>query len=74
LLDSLEGTCLEIAAYDAAAKRIEGHDTRVKLDDSDDESAEFHALVVVDGQSTDPAGKLQRGAVGGCGCEGGSDG
>jgi len=62
LLGAGEGTCIDMAAYDAGAALAAGKDARVELETTGDWT--FHAVAVIDGEIHDP-----RPAPGaGCGC------
>lgn len=78
LVQSKEGTCIELAAYDAGAHLAKGHDAVVVLEPRADARGgiipfSYHAVVYVEGVREDPTAEiLERDAAnvggGGCGC------
>ena len=69
LLDSHEGTCIEIAAYEAGALMRDGHNVEVVLEQKGE--FDYHCVLYVDGARYDPteellAGGLEQGCKGGC--------
>lgn len=64
------GTCIDIAAYDAAAEIVKGRNARALVIGG---PIDFHCVVEIDGVRSDPSltiAQRQGHNVGGCGCRG----
>jgi len=61
LLDAGQGTCIDLAAYDAGAALAVGKDAHVLLETTGDWT--FHAVAMIDGERHDP-----KPTESGCGC------
>lgn len=63
LLEAGQGTCIDIAAYDAGAAMAAGKSAFVEL--AEQEPFSYHAVAVIDGEVHDPRPAE---TPGGCGC------